>query len=77
MKSRIHQLVEEIKDETILEEVNRILSANKDEDILNDLTDEQLIGLEKAREEARRGEGTPLADFKRKMESKWPQLRSL
>lgn len=77
MKSKIHHLVDEEQDELILAEVSRILSGETPHDILNDLTDEQLAGLEKAREEVRNGEGMPLADFKRKMESKWPQLRSL
>ena len=77
MKSRIHQLVDEAKDETLLEEVNRILSGAPEYDILDDLTDEQLAGIEKAREEVRNGKGMPLEDFKRKMETKWPQLKSL
>ena len=77
LKSHIHQLVEEAEDESLLEEVNRMLSGEPQMDILDDLTDEQLAGIEKAREEARRGEGMPLDDFKRKMEKKWPQLKSL
>ena len=68
MKSRIHQLVEEIDDETLLEEVNRILAGSTDRDILDDLTDEQLAGIEQAREEVRQGKGMPLADHKRKIE---------
>lgn len=77
MKSKIHQLVDELQDEIILKEVSRILSGEPEYDILDDLTDEQLAGLEKAREEVRQGKGMPLADFKRKMETKWPQLKSL
>ena len=75
MKSKIHHLVDEVKDEAILEEVSRILSGELAHDILDDLTDEQLAGLEKARQEVREGKGMPLADFKRKMETKWPQLK--
>lgn len=77
MKSKIHHLIDEVKDEAILKEVNRILLGEPDYDILDDFTEEQLAGLEKAREEARQGQGMPLADFKRKMETKWPQLKSL
>lgn len=77
MKSKIHHLVDELQDESILKEVSRILSGESEYDILDDLTDEQLAGLEKAREEVRQGKGMPLADFKRKMETKWPQLKSL
>lgn len=76
MKSRIHRLVDEIKDETLLEEINRILSGSADKDILDDLTDKQLAGLEEARKQAQEGKGMPLSDFKRKVESKWPQLKS-
>ncbi|GAB3642890.1 hypothetical protein GCM10027423_35260 [Spirosoma arcticum] len=65
------------EDETLLEAVNRILARNTESDILDDLTEEQLLGIEQAREEARQGKGMPLADFKRKMETKWPQLKSL
>ena len=68
MKSRIHQLVDEVEDETLLEEVNRILARNADRDILDDLTDEQLAGIEQAREEVRQGKGMPLAEHKRKIE---------
>ena len=68
MKSRIHQLVDEVEDETLLEEVNRILAGNADSDILDDLTDEQLAGIEQAREEVQQGKGMPLADHKRKIE---------
>lgn len=77
MKTRIHQLVDEIKDETLLEEINQLLLGSADKDILNDLTHEQLAGLEEARREAQQGKGMPLTDFKHKMESKWPQLKSL
>ena len=76
MKSRIHQLVDEEEDETLLEAVNRILARKSDSDILDDLTDEQVAGIEQAREEVRQGKGMPLADFKRKMEIKWPQSKS-
>ena len=77
MKSKIHHLIDEVKDEAILKEVNRILSDEPEYDILDDFTEEQLAALEKAREEARQGQGMPLADFKRKMETKWPPLKSL
>ena len=75
MKSKIHHLIDEEQDESTLEEVSRILSGGSEYDILDDLTDEQLAGLEKAREEVRQGRGMPLTDFKRKMETKWPQLK--
>lgn len=69
LKSHIHQMVEEVEDETLLEAVNRILATGStDRDILDDLTDEQLAGIEKAREEVRQGKGMPLADHKRKIE---------
>jgi hypothetical protein len=77
VKSKIHHLVDEEQDELILAEISRMLSGETRRDILDDLTDEQLAGLEKAREEVREGKGMPLADFKRKMESKWPQLKPL
>ena len=74
MKSKIHHLVDEVEDETILTEVSRILAG--EHDILDYLTDEQVAGLEKAREEVRAGKGMPLVEFKRKMEEKWPALKS-
>lgn len=77
MRSKIHHLADEEENEQILAEVIRMLSENSSHDILDDLTDEQLAGLEKAREEARSGQGMSLADFKRKMENRWPQLKSL
>ena len=77
MKSKIHHLVDEEQDELILAEVSMMLSGEARRDILDDLTDEQLAGLEKAHEEVREGKGMPLAEFKRKMEMKWPQLKSL
>lgn len=66
MKSRIHQLVDEIDDETLLEEVNRILAGNADGDILDDLTDEQLAGIEQAREEIRQGNCSTLEEMREK-----------
>lgn len=77
MKSRIHYLVDEEQNEIILAEVSRVLSGESESDILDDLTDEQLAKIEEAREQVRKGQGTLLADFKRKMEDKWPQLKSL
>lgn len=77
MKSKTHHLIDEEKNEAIPAEVSRILSGETGHDIRDGLTDEQLAGLEKARQEAKQGQGTPLADFTRKMESKWPQLKSL
>lgn len=81
LKSYIHQLVDKIDDEPALEQLlrdaNRFASGRLESDIMDDLTDEQLAGIEKAREEARQGKGMPLTDFKRKMEEKWPQLKSL
>lgn len=74
MKSRIHQLVDEAKDETLLEEVNRILSGESEYDILDDLTDEQLAGLEKAREEVRNGNYVTLDEHKQKIEQ-WLSAR--
>lgn len=74
MKSKIHQLIDEEKDETILAEVSRILSGDTDHDILDDLTDEQLAGLEKAREEVRNGNYVTLAEHKQKIE-KWLSAR--
>ena len=75
MKSKIHHLVDEVKDEAILNEVSRILSGESEFDILDYLTDEQLAGLEKARLEVREGKGMTLSEHKRKMEKKWPQLK--
>ncbi|GAB3690068.1 hypothetical protein GCM10027592_07090 [Spirosoma flavus] len=77
LKSKIHLQIDEQLNEAILVEVSRILSSDISRDILDDLTDEQLAGLEKAREEVRQGKGMSLDDFKRKMETKWPQLKSL
>ena len=68
MKSRIHQLVDEEEDETLLEAVNRILARDADGDILDDLTDEQLAGIEQAREEVRQGNYVTLAEHKQKIE---------
>ena len=68
IRSRIHQLVDEEEDETLLEAVNRILARNTDSDILNDLTDEQLAGIEQAREEVRQGNYVTLAEHKQKIE---------
>ena len=68
MKSRIHQLVDEEEDETLLEAVNRILVRKSDSDILDDLTDEQLEGIEQAREEVRQGNYVTLAEHKQMIE---------
>lgn len=68
MKSRIHQLVDAVDDETLLEEVNRVLSGETETDSLDDLTDEQLIKIEEAREAVRQGNYVPLAEHKRKIE---------
>lgn len=75
MKRKIHHLVDNIDDEGMLAEVSRILSGESD--ILDELTDEQIAGLQKAREEVRAGKGMSLAEFKLKMERRWPDLKSL
>ncbi len=72
MKSKIHHLVDEIEDETILAEVSRILS--REYDILDDLTDEQVAGLEKAREDVRNGKYSTMAEHKQKIEQ-WLSAR--
>ena len=74
MKSQIHRLVDTVEDESTLEEVSRILSGEYN--IPKELTDAQIVGLEKARQEVREGKGMPLAEFKLKMEKKWPALKS-
>ena len=56
MKSKIHHLVDEVEDEALLAEVSRILSGGTS-DTLDDFTDEQLAGLEKAREGRSGGKG--------------------
>ena len=68
MKSKIHHLVDEEKDENLLKGVSRILSGESEYDILDDLTDEQLAGLEKAREEVRTGNYVTLAEHKQKVD---------
>ena len=74
MKSKIHHLVDKVEDEVLLAEVSRILA--RETDILDDLTDEQVASLEKARADVRAGKGMSLAEFKYKMEQKWPDLKS-
>ncbi|GAB2604349.1 hypothetical protein [Spirosoma areae] len=74
MKSKIHQLVDDLQDETILNEVSRILLGESENDILDDLTDEQLEGIEKAREEIRNGNYVTLAEHKQKIEQ-WLSAR--
>lgn len=74
MKSKVHHLVDELQDETILKEVTRLLSGESENDILDDLTDEQLAGLEKAREEVRNGNYITLAEHKQKIEQ-WLSAR--
>lgn len=68
IRSRIHQLVDKEEDETLLEAVNRILARNTESDILDDLTDEQLAGIEQAREEVRQGNYVTLSEHKQKIE---------
>ncbi|GEM_PF-2014745 len=65
-----------VSNETVLEAVNRILSVSLDADVREDLTDEQIDGIEKARQEYRQGEGISVNDMKHKLEQKWPQLKS-
>lgn len=74
MKSKIHHLVDEEQDELILAEVSMMLSGEARRDILDDLTDEQLAGVEKAREEVRNGNYVTLAEHKQKIE-KWLSAR--
>ena len=67
-KQRLHELIDSEEDESLLEEVHRILSIKQTErDILDDLTPEQLAGLEKARKDGREGRYIPLADFKKEV----------
>ena len=73
MKSKIHHLVDEAEDETILAEVSRILA--REYGTLDDLTDEQVAGLEKAREEVRAGKGISLAEHKQNIQKRWPYLK--
>ncbi|WP_080058896.1 hypothetical protein [Spirosoma aerolatum] len=68
MRSKLHQLIDEEQNETILAEVSRILSGESETDILEDLTDDQLAGLEKAREEIQNGNYISLAEHKQKIE---------
>jgi hypothetical protein len=80
IKSQLYQLIDNADFpvlERLLDSAKIIVADQSEHDILDDLTDEQLAGLEEARGQAQQGKGMPLEDFKRKMESKWPQLKSL
>ena len=71
MKVQICQLVEHTDNELVLEQIlqqaRELISDQPEGDILDDLTPEQLAGLELARQEGREGKYTTLADFKREV----------
>lgn len=71
MKVQICQLVEHTDNELVLEQIlqqaRELISDQPEGDILDDLTPEQLAGLELARQEGRKGKYTTLADFKREV----------
>ena len=71
MKVQICQLVEhtdnELALEQILQQARELISDQPEGDILNDLTPEQLAGLELSRQEGREGKYTTLVDFKREV----------
>lgn len=66
--------MDEVDDETVLAEVSRILSAESETDILDELTDEQLAGIEKARAEVRAGKHNTLDEHKQKT-AQWLSAR--
>lgn len=76
MKIQIYQLVEHTDDESALEQLlqqaKNILAdqPETERDILDDLTPEQLAGLERARQEGREGKYTKIAEFKQEV-SQW------
>ena len=71
MKVQICQLVEYADNELVLEQIlqqaRELISDQPEGDILDDLTPEQLAGLELSRQEGREGKYTTLADFKREV----------
>lgn len=71
MKVQICQLVEHTDNELVLEQIlqqaRELISDQPEGDILDDLTPEQLAGLELSRQEGREGKYTTLADFKREV----------
>lgn len=73
-KSQLIQLVEHTNNEHIVEhllqQARDLISDQPGGDILDDLTPDQLAGLEQARQEGRDGKYTTLADFKREV-SQW------
>ncbi len=68
-KQRLHELVESATDEALLEEAYRILSLkDTGNDKSDELSPDQLAGLEKARQEGRAGNFTSLSTFKQEVE---------
>jgi hypothetical protein len=76
MKIQIYQLVDHTDDESALEQLlqqaKNILAdqSETERDILDDLTPEQLAGLERARQEGHEGKYTKIAEFKQEV-SQW------
>jgi hypothetical protein len=68
VKSKIYKMLEEIEDESVLNQVMEDVAfyATK-KDILDDLDKEQLKELDKAIEEADKKETIPWEDFKKEM----------
>jgi hypothetical protein len=68
VKSKIYKMLEEIEDESVLNQVMEDVAfyATK-KDILDDLDKEQLKELDKAIEEADKNETIPWEDFKKEM----------
>ena len=68
VKSRIHQLVDSIEDESILQMVMEDIAYYADnKDVTEDLTKEQLLELDEAISEADKNETTDWNDFKKEM----------
>jgi hypothetical protein len=70
IRKELHKLIDEIDDEeslNLLKEEATAYASGKD--IMDDLTPEQLKELEESIGEADRGEGIPLDDFLKEIES--------
>ena len=68
VKAEIFQMIDSIEDTTILDMIKQDVAYYKNErDIIDDLTPEQLKGLEEAMGEVDRGETISWDEFKREM----------
>lgn len=76
LKSHLHQLIDGITDNSVLQEVNTLLSkATSDQGWWNDLSEESKRKTQESLEQAKKGETLSHREAIQRMSKRFPQLR--